>query len=312
MAPQPAVTRDSATTLQTVSWNAGYRKIDDVDVGEARSVADLVALATKIEASAQSYALMWYRGSIDADAKLSPRLHRYDLVRERTMYGAFLTRAKANSRESVPRTGTAGWAAVMEYHCLPTRLLAWSTSLLIAAYFVIWRDLEDQAVRNRPGAIWVTIPGILNFNLTGIRDLYGLCDPLHFESFFGASERSGLICDCIPDYLDDVIRLQQTNYTMHDNITPLEDIPNARRALRRIIIPSEARQALARELRMCGFSRASVFPDLTNLGREIELTTAPAKAIPVLDECETQTILDQAWFADDAPPFRYPGQKTKK
>lgn len=75
-------------------------------------------------------------------------------------------------RDTVPgESDLVGWVSLMQHYGLPTRLLDWTESLLVAAWFATEPELRQTAVwkardAGRNGrvdaAVWVLAPGTLN------------------------------------------------------------------------------------------------------------------------------------------------------
>ena len=295
--------------LNCVNLGSVYIKRPEIDAGTANNVSDVIRIACEVYASIEGYARMWYRGVADADWPLCPRLPTtYSLGSEGTMYQDFKSGSHIRHEKCPPDSDHGAWLSLMQHHGLPTRLLDWTGSLLVAAYFVVWRDRNEPELMNRPGAIWMTPPGILNGNLTGLNSIFELGDRHLASLLHGTGKRTNLMCACVPGRRDIRMMVQHGAFTVHDNETPLDQIPNAIKALRRIVIPRESRQLLAAELELCGFNRASLFPDVDNLAAHIKLATPRRQSIPNLAASEQRVKKDGKWFATDPPPFRYPDQ----
>jgi hypothetical protein len=131
-------------------------------LGEVRTLSDLLRIGRVLQIAARSH--LWYRGHRQSDWKLWPTLIRegYDEKAEREMIGEF--RSKARCRDThcpgEDAVATLCWA---QHYRLPTRLLDWSGSLLVAAYFAV----EDNSFDKYDSAIWALSQGIINFYLTG-------------------------------------------------------------------------------------------------------------------------------------------------
>jgi hypothetical protein len=155
----------------------------------------------------------------------------------------------------------------MRHYGLPTRLLDWSESVLVAAYFAIDVNLGGDS------AIWVFSPGALNETTIG-RFIPFLTDervkPLVSDAF-GTKTGHGS-----PPYLatfaprtDQRMAAQLGNYTIHGTREPLEQHPHSTKFLGRILIPSSATSNIRSELSLAGIRTSALFPDLGSLAREI-------------------------------------------
>ncbi len=90
----------------------------------------------------------WFRGQADYSYKLIPSLFR-DNYNEAAMFEEFIRRYPdhSNSHKNVFE-----WLTLMQHYGLPTRLLDWTTNLLVALYFCCNKD------ENLDGAIFAIQP----------------------------------------------------------------------------------------------------------------------------------------------------------
>ncbi len=169
------------------------------------------------------------------------------------------------------------WWAVMQHHGAPTRLLDWSTSPYVAAYFAAHQDGEGS-----DGAIWCfcTDPLRTDFNqqygdvlpdftksqeedievaklhkfLEDPRAVQAVA-PLTFK--FASSERiakqQGAFTMCL--------RIHQDHNCLSQQVGP-ENV-------RKIIIPHDIKSELLVQLRMMNITASSMFPGIDGLGRSV-------------------------------------------
>ena len=233
--------------------------------------------------------LPWYRGQANARWQLQPEVARPEILRgldprqfEDHMAKSFRRQAEARLPEGQRSRRWADWLALMQHHGLPTRLLDWSTSILIAAFFAV----HDPERLDLDGVIWALDPLRLNGNELGQRQLVtaddrvgSLACMLPFRSLAAfdldneqrelAEQLENAVVAMEPHEAFARMLLQQSRFTVHGRSTPLEETRDAARFLRRFVVPARKKVHFAQTLGLLGIRLSTVFPDLDHLAEEL-------------------------------------------
>ena len=118
---------------------------DNVEVTDLRSLIDATeAAATALRGN------VWWRGHSLEDWKLVPGVYRRgaDAARyERNLVARFFNAAHSRHPQCPPEGEWDSWLFLMQHSRLPTRLLDWTQSALVAAYFAV-TDIQTCPARS--------------------------------------------------------------------------------------------------------------------------------------------------------------------
>jgi len=219
---------------------------------------------------------IWFRGNANKSWELTPWIFRTNnhigIADEEELYAEFIRRGC-----SLAPSLTSGLDSyfVMQHHGVPTRLLDWTDSALVALYFAL-KDCETDA------AVWAINPLWLNGHTV---NRYALVDPRSPEAaafrvealrarLEGAEEGGAPLLSIAmrPPWISVRMFAQRSMFTLHgsENI-PIETYPFVRMdsPLRRIVIPLKHREDVMVGLRACGITETAIFPDLDGLAKEL-------------------------------------------
>ncbi len=154
----------------------------------------------------------------------------------------------------------------MQHYGVPTRLLDWSESPLIAMYFAVenWSEKPDT-----DAALWCLWPTVLNQNANIVDKVEGQYIPSfdddELQTYTVDRVRRDVRIELFPVATiatrnNPRIQAQMGTFTIHHNRRiALEDVGD-RSHVAKYTIPKEARKTLASELKLLGMTRFQPFP----------------------------------------------------
>ena len=238
----------------------------------ANNLRELISIVNDLYPRGKYY--LWYRGHLNAQWELVPSVQRGSYAaNEQHMAIDFYMRASVALKEKPPPHYLPGWVALMQHYGLPTRLLDWSKSLLVATFFATYR-YEDQP--GKDGCIWILRPGQLNL-AEGLGDCISPMDSPSitellvsvFDSGAERKEAKDKIYACYPVENNMRIYVQQAAFTVHNSKRKLTDIKSDD-LLIKVVIPYDAKKEYLEELNICGITLKSVYPDADHIAEEIK------------------------------------------
>jgi hypothetical protein len=241
----------------------------------------------EIEAISKTNDRLWFRGVSNKTHKLAPSIYRNDY--KPGLEESFQTKFKSRAipfLQNRPVENYWEWLFIMQHHGVPTRLLDWSSSALVALGFaIIFRsnNAEDAAV-------WCLNPLKLNeatrVILTPLDKIPDISSNTNAQASykFDAAARAEYPLAITGPLNNERIAAQKGTFTLFPNsdIFNLEDKVEAHKFLTLLIIKKETIEILKNQLYYLGMTESSIYPDLNNLALEIrrEYTESlPAKPI---------------------------------
>jgi hypothetical protein len=153
----------------------------------------------------------------------------------------------------------------MQHYRLPTRLLDWSESPMIALYFC----LEGQNHDSEDGTLWALDPVKLSLkqNHDGVifSGSHNKVLPLVRGAFNRYPACPEVVLPIMTDQLDVRQMLQQSTFTIHGGTIPINKLPGSDDFLAKIRIPKELKNQMRGIVDLLGMNRSVLFPDLENL-----------------------------------------------
>lgn len=216
-------------------------------------------------------AYCWFRGQADEKWQLLPSVKRHPFnQKNKEQYLATDFYIEACRRLKELPVDKAGWISLMQHYGLPTRLLDWSESPLVAMYFALE---QIEKFSQTDSAIWALNPQGLNASM----GYQGYLFPMDFEIVeeyikpaFNFEKEPGKIIACCSVENDLRMYIQQSAFTVHSSDQPIERLDTCQNYLRKIIIPSYTKEKFSRQLRLCGFKLSNIYPDIEHISKELK------------------------------------------
>jgi len=216
---------------------------------------------------------VWFRGHASNTWTLTPSLYRrpYKLEHEPTL----LTRFKQNAIPLLAfRPSTSWeWLFLMRHHGCPTRLLDWSESPLVAAYFTCEQNEKHD---KEDGHLWCLNPTVMNeqWGMTGAHPgdipAFGVGPYLEDFSPEKVSSTPGYKrqpAAAIATREAGRMTVQQSVFTIHHVRTEALEEFGDKKHVWRLVIPFASKPKIRKELALLGISRLSIFPDLDSVAK---------------------------------------------
>lgn len=220
---------------------------------------------------------IWYRGQSNSVWKLEPRLMRDKLeISESHLINRFKQNATYLLNQA-PQ-GEFDWLFLMQHHSVPTRLLDWSESPLVALFFAVSESPDCDA------ALWLLQPCILN-GISNFKPEFEFevpsFDDLHLKNYLPSTisgERSSSLYPiaAIAPRNSSRMQAQQGVFTIsHRENIYIEDVGHSgspRDHIWRYIVPASSKIDIEEELKLLGISRFQIFPELESLATQLRTT----------------------------------------
>ena len=163
------------------------------------------------------------------------------------------------------------WMFLMQHYGVPTRLLDWSESPLVALYFVVYD--RNARLMSKDGTLWVLFPLDLNRNSTEVTaEVYipsfedEWLNNYSVEQYSKGKDTGILPLAAIATRNNPRIQAQLGVFTIgHLKRIPIEEIENRAHCVK-LVVPASAKLRLRRELQTLGVNRFQMFPELASIG----------------------------------------------
>ncbi len=232
--------------------------------------------------------MAWFRGQASSDWQLTPKVRRgrYDEI---AMTGEYRRRA-AGMPGTPDWSDKSAWLFLMQHHGLPTRLLDWTASSLVALFFAVENEPPDSG---HP-VVWMMNPNAHNWAALGCSFVpgTGADEAVHSPRASGPDLAFGVVnllaafgpfkhherpLAVLGVHSHNRIQSQRGRFLAWGKDDRSLDLqPHCERLLeteflRRFNIDPTKRERLLLELYSIGIARSSLFPDFQGIADELAL-----------------------------------------
>lgn len=219
---------------------------------------------------------LWWRGHSRRSWKLYPSIYHKDLSKNETyMSVLFRNQAKVRHREVPDLNDGPSWVFLMQHYGLPTRLLDWTDSPLLALYFAV----IDSSSDDEDAIVWGLLPTQLNYAQIGIKGIVGTGNTQVQKLFGNVWKSTGEKDNAIEtiaintQHVDIRQMVQASQFTIHGSELAITELENPQTFLTSIIVPRTAKVAFRQILNLFHINDSYLFPDLEHLAKQIQSQT---------------------------------------
>jgi len=241
-----------------------------------KEIGTLADLLTHLKADVNpSLGPIWFRGHSDFSWELSSTFDRLKKPpAEIYLLNKFRQNANLLLTTQIPKNDF-DWLFLMQHYGVPTRLLDWTESPLVALFFAI--EVENKKTIKKDGALWLLYPYLLNNNSTTNEKDYipafeeeDYLGSYTIEKYSKGKDKGIQSIAAIATRNNPRIQAQLGTFTIsHREKKSIEEIGDKKHVVK-YKIPSNAKVALHAELELLGLNKFQLFPELSSIGEIIK------------------------------------------
>lgn len=235
---------------------------------EIRSIQDLLV---ELEKDNQYYpGAIWYRGQADESWSLMPGYLRPAAPPSESTLIKKFKQSAAMLVNTIPKE-SFDWLFLMQHYGVPTRLLDWSESPLVALYFAVEKHSEHI---DTDAALWSLRPSELNKNANiHAEEEYFIpsFEDIELQNYsveiLSHNTRTKLMpLATIATRNNTRIQAQHGVFTIHHHEkTAIESVGDSSHVIK-YIIPDDNKVFILKQLSLLGITKFQLFPELASIG----------------------------------------------
>jgi hypothetical protein len=213
----------------------------------------------------------WYRGQASKEWGLTPYYMRLENAQSESTFLKRFKQSAAMLIDTAPKESFE-WLFLMQHYGVPTRLLDWSESPLVALYFAV-ENLSDHGEKD--GTLWLLFPTDLNknahINNKEEVDYIPSFEDEELENYSVESLKNNPRIQLYPVAAiatrnNTRIQAQLGVFTIHhhENIS-IEEIGEKNHVVK-LTIPSGSKGLIKEQLSLLGYTKFQLFPELSSIG----------------------------------------------
>lgn len=220
----------------------------------------------------------WFRGQNNSNDHLKPGIFR-QAIKEQDISNTFIMRAGIYLRDLKP-TSSAQWLSYMQHVGIPTRLLDWTESPLVALFFAV-NSLNKYNNTNMDAGVWILHPlelnKLSNIALFPASNTSPVC--YSYQQAFEDRTVKGIReypISVYSTYIHSRMPAQRSFFTIHGLNRESFELQLERTSMItnnffvKLIIPKNLKSEFNKELKLLGIRYNTLFPDIEGLVYELK------------------------------------------